>query len=134
MGSDDAVTERGREAHAAHVDLIWQTIREHLDGERRRVVSEISAYPTPIAGCDAQFTALLEQREQLAQELRQWDAFRSHELADTEVRAHVEAFLGQSEYVPDHLSQGLRLALALAWGPLDDATVRTASDDSASIA
>ena len=114
MRSDVVVTEHGREAHAARVESIWQQIGEHLHQERRRVASEITTYPTPIAGCDAQFTALLDQREQLAQELDWCDAYRSRGLADDEARAHVEEFLALSACVPDQLLRELRSALAEA--------------------
>ncbi len=40
-------------------DAVW------LETELRKILSEIRSYPTPIAGCDAQFNGLLEQRQAL---------------------------------------------------------------------
>jgi hypothetical protein len=42
-----------------------------LRGQKAKVEAEIAAYPRPIAGCDAQFNALLEERARLARELEQ---------------------------------------------------------------
>ena len=46
------------------------TAREEL----RRITEEISAYPRPIAGCDAQFNHLLERRAELEARLREEEA------------------------------------------------------------
>ena len=42
-----------------------------MDPRERKAAldAEIAAYPRPIAGCDAQFNALLEERARLAKEL-----------------------------------------------------------------
>ena len=42
-----------------------------MDPRERKAAldAEIAAYPRPIAGCDAQFNALLEERARLAREL-----------------------------------------------------------------
>jgi hypothetical protein len=42
-----------------------------LREEKAKIEAEIAAYPRPIAGCDAQFNALLEQRARLAEALEQ---------------------------------------------------------------
>lgn len=36
-----------------------------IDRAKRLITAEISGYPTPISGCDAQFNALLAQRQQI---------------------------------------------------------------------
>lgn len=36
-----------------------------LEAARRRLADEISGYPGPIAGCDAQFNHLLAQRDRV---------------------------------------------------------------------
>ena len=38
---------------------------EHLKAARQQLNAEISSYPTPISGCDAQFNHLLAQRHQI---------------------------------------------------------------------
>ena len=40
-----------------------------LRDARHRLDAEISAYPTPISGCDAQFNHLLAERRRLARAL-----------------------------------------------------------------
>ena len=40
-----------------------------LREQKAKIEAEIAAYPRPIAGCDAQFNALLEERARLASEL-----------------------------------------------------------------
>jgi hypothetical protein len=42
-----------------------------LRAQKAKVEAEIAAYPRPIAGCDAQFNALLEERARLTKELEQ---------------------------------------------------------------
>ena len=37
--------------------------RAELQAARQSLVQEISSYPTPISGCDAQFNHLLSQRQ-----------------------------------------------------------------------
>jgi hypothetical protein len=41
----------------------------NLREQKAKIEAEIAAYPRPIAGCDAQFSALLEERARLAREL-----------------------------------------------------------------
>jgi len=42
---------------------------DELETEKRRINEEIRNYPTPIAGCDAQFNSLLEEQAKIVQEL-----------------------------------------------------------------
>ena len=42
---------------------------DQLENEKRRISDEITNYPTPIAGCDAQFNFLLEEQARVAREL-----------------------------------------------------------------
>ena len=42
----------------------------HLRAARHAVQAEISAYPTPISGCDAQFNRLLSDRSRIDAALR----------------------------------------------------------------
>jgi hypothetical protein len=47
--------------------------RPHLEVELKRIKEEIAGYPGPIAGCDAQFNHLLEERQRLLDALRDMD-------------------------------------------------------------
>ena len=42
---------------------------DQLENEKRRINDEITNYPTPIAGCGAQFNFLLEEQARIAREL-----------------------------------------------------------------
>ena len=44
---------------------------DELEDEKRRINEEIRNYPTPIAGCDAQFNVLLEEQAKIVRELEQ---------------------------------------------------------------
>ena len=44
-----------------------------LSAARQALTREISAYPTPISGCDAQFNHLLAERRKVASALIQTD-------------------------------------------------------------
>jgi hypothetical protein len=54
--------------YVKHRDTALRSLRE----AKRALDREIAEYPTPIAGCDAQFTFLLTERRRLAAAL---DAF-----------------------------------------------------------
>jgi hypothetical protein len=47
-----------------------ETARHHLEAARAALDAEIHAYPTPIAGCDAQYNHLLAQRRRVQAALR----------------------------------------------------------------
>ena len=47
--------------------------RTSLQDAQARLGEEIAAYPTPIAGCDAQFNHLLAERRRVAAALRALD-------------------------------------------------------------
>ena len=51
------------------MDLEERRSIDELEGERRRINDEIRNYPTPIAGCDAQFNFLLEEQARIVDEL-----------------------------------------------------------------
>ena len=42
---------------------------DQLENGKRRINDEITNYPTPIAGCDAQSNFLLEEQARIAREL-----------------------------------------------------------------
>ncbi len=48
--------------------------RSALVAAKDSLQSEISAYPTPISGCDAQFNHLLADRQKVLEALRSLDA------------------------------------------------------------
>ena len=48
--------------------------RAELRAARHLLSAEISAYPTPISGCDAQFNHLLAERTRVTDALSQLDA------------------------------------------------------------
>jgi hypothetical protein len=50
---------------------------DERENEKRRINEEIRNYPTPIAGCDAQFNFLLEEQARIVKEL---DQLRGSEL------------------------------------------------------
>ncbi len=49
-------------------------LREHLLRLKAPIDRQIREYPTPIAGCDAQFNHLLDERRRLAHDLNRLDA------------------------------------------------------------
>ena len=48
----------GKLSKSGLMEPIPEKTREHLENERHRINEEIRNYPTPIAGCDAQFNYL----------------------------------------------------------------------------
>jgi len=59
----------------AAMQATWAELKGHLEQRARRLNEEISRYPTPIARCDEQLSALLEQRAALFGRLKQMDGF-----------------------------------------------------------
>jgi hypothetical protein len=55
-----------------------QDLRRELQRKRRQIAREITAYPSPIAGCDAQFNGLLEDRRRILAGLRLLDNVPTH--------------------------------------------------------
>jgi hypothetical protein len=47
---------------------------EHPERRLAALMDEIRNYPTPIARCDEQLTALLEERSRLVEQLRQFES------------------------------------------------------------
>lgn len=75
---------------AMTTDMDWQTFRLEFDALIDSIKAEIRGYPGPIAGCDAQFNHLLEQRRLLTEERARLDR------AAGDGSQSVEEFLGAS--------------------------------------
>lgn len=48
--------------------------KAELSAARRLIHAEITTYPTPISGCDAQFNHLLAERQKISAALRALDS------------------------------------------------------------
>lgn len=59
--------------HATYRESL-SAARAELATARRLLAREISTYPTPISGCDAQFNHLLAERVRVSEALAQLDA------------------------------------------------------------
>ena len=53
---------------------LWADIRGRLEAERERISTAIRDYPPPIPACDVQFNRLLEERQDIARELKRLEA------------------------------------------------------------
>jgi hypothetical protein len=86
------------------VDRVRAEARSALEGLRRRTSEEIHGYPSPIAGCDAQFNHLLERRTGIVGELQ-----RLTQLGEGRASAReLDAFLASSLYLDQETRQALR--------------------------
>lgn len=90
---------------------LWEAVRQHLEERRRPIEQEIRRYPPPIAGCDAQFNYLLEQRAMLSRELVRLSQAMQEAGADTP--AAVEAFLQASPCIDVAAAEALRAQAAM---------------------
>lgn len=87
----------------------WDAVKRYLEERRRPVEEEIRRYPAPIAGCDAQFNYLLEQRAILSRELVRLDAAAMAAGAHAESEGEaVEAFLHSSACIDAETAEQLR--------------------------
>ena len=92
------------------IDSLWQQIKDHLDSERHRIVSEIRDYPRPIPACDAQFNYLLEERQRVGDELQRLEAARDGRTGQDAVTRVLE-FVATSPYFTGELGQRIRTSL-----------------------
>lgn len=76
-------------------------LREHLWRLKAPIDRQIREYPTPIAGCDAQFNHLLDERRRLARDLNRLDEIE--EKAPAEQRQALEAFVNESSHAGEDL-------------------------------
>ena len=97
-----------------HVDLArgWASMRAQLEAERKRIVEEIRAYPTPIPRCDEQFNHLIERRERLASALSRLDDVERSSAAAPADASRLEAFIDASDGLDDDSRRRLKSALA----------------------
>lgn len=65
--------ERDASGKTPSVDGLIRSARARLIRAQKLLNEEIAAYPTPIAGCDAQFNHLLAERRRLRTVLRVMD-------------------------------------------------------------
>ena len=71
-------------------------VREHLLRLKAPIDRQIREYPTPIAGCDAQFNYLLDERRRLAQDLNRLDAIEAKPRKDQQQA--LQTFIAESNY------------------------------------
>lgn len=90
------------------VQSVWQVIREQLEATRHRIHDEILNYPPPIPACDQHFNYLLEQRTEIAQELRRQKALAEESLTSRSPVALISEFVASSVYVNDDTIQQIQ--------------------------
>ena len=61
--------QTGSASESAMAESRYVRIRGLLERYRQRIIEEIGNYPQPIAGCDEQFSHLLEQQTAIHEEL-----------------------------------------------------------------
>lgn len=101
-----------RKRKSASVRSIWQAIKRQLETKRAAIRDEIASYPRPITACDAQFNYLLDERNNVAQELRSVEtALQVEETGHAAVR-RIETFLSGSRYIQGADAGAVRNSLA----------------------
>ncbi len=74
----------------AHLmETIADEIRRGLEDRKRSIAVEMRGYPQPIAGCDAQYQYLSDQRAAIARELSRLD--RACAAGDEAVSAFIDS-------------------------------------------
>ena len=125
MPSEEAHDGMNGQAGLALMETVWRRIKDHLEDERRRIYEEIKNYPTPIAGCDAQFNHLLEKRDRIAHELNRLEASARESLTRRERVKCIDEFIMSSEYIDGEMKQGIRTSLlGVSGGDAADAQSR----------
>ena len=73
----------------------WKDVRAALETHRDTLNAEISVYPAPIPGCDAQFNHLLEERARINRELGRLES----EMAKTTTPAAISEFIDSCPFL-----------------------------------
>jgi hypothetical protein len=92
----------------------WEKVRDHLEKATNRIYEEIKNYPRPIAGCDAQFNFLLDERASIAAE---WERMREASEASRrggDALRSLQAFLRSSRHLDEDAKR--RIAAFLEGG------------------
>jgi hypothetical protein len=92
----------------------WEKVREQLEKVTNRIYEEIKDYPRPIAGCDAQFNFLLDERASIAAE---WGRVREASEASRgggDALRSLRAFLHSSRHLDEEAKR--RIAAFLERG------------------
>jgi hypothetical protein len=76
----------------------WRQIREHLIAHKERIFRDIQTYPSPIAGCDAQFNSLLEERDRVGEAVRLLEEMRARFAGPTESLAAARDFVNRCPF------------------------------------
>lgn len=93
---------------AVSVETLSQAIRDHLDGIQRPIIEEIRNYPPPVAGCDAQYNHLMEQRGRLSLERARLDAIdRSDAPPEARLR-ELNDFMESSAFIDPDTAEKIR--------------------------
>jgi hypothetical protein len=98
-----AISPEGKDRPTAWTwaEAAWDSIRRHLEGEKRRVQEEIKGYPRPIPACDLQFNHLLEERASLSRELDRLDEAAADGLRCPDPVTPLDAFVRSSRHLDD---------------------------------
>jgi hypothetical protein len=96
MGARAQRKPHGKRENSA--TLAWDMIRKRLQGRRAQISREISAYPAPIAACDAHINHLLAEREKVSEELARLEEAAKRGSGDANARA-LEEFVRSSAFL-----------------------------------
>lgn len=99
------------EAGPAAVQTIWAELKGRLEQRLTQLNEEIRRYPTPIARCDEQLGALLEQRAALFGRLKQLDGFDAAARKRQNHMRQIHAVLDLPSDPADQQEQRLRARL-----------------------
>jgi len=93
------------------LDRMCEQVRVALEDRRKRTSREIHSYPSPIAGCDAQFNHLLEVRSNVLAELQRLARINEADSSVGEYAEALDAFLCSCAYIDERKKQELRTSL-----------------------
>jgi hypothetical protein len=100
------------DSESARLESAWQRMNNRLEDERHLIYEEIKSYPTPITGCDVQFSHLLEQQTNVFEELARLHRAREESLQCSESAKRLEEFLGSSQFMDQETTDQIRALLS----------------------
>ena len=95
------------------VGSMWRSICADLENRRAAIHAEITAYPTPIPACDADFNYLLEERAKILHEMDIASSAARTREDSGQAAVAIEQFIARSKHISEKTRHNLERELTV---------------------
>ena len=92
---------------------MWRSICADLENRRAAIHAEITAYPTPIPACDADFNHLLEERAKILDEMDIASTASRKREDSGQAAVAIEQFIARSKHISEKTRHNLERELTV---------------------